>query len=69
MLGHAAMERFFITVKVECVHQLRYGSHAEAKLDIVHWIEDFYNQGRTHSSINYQTQAKVESASGLHKLA
>ena len=56
------MESFFKTLKVERVHQLRYETRAEARLDIVDWIEGFYNQRRLHSSIGYRTPAIVESS-------
>ena len=59
---NAAMESFFKTLKVERVHQLRYDTRALAKLDIVDWIEGFYNQQRMHSSIGYQTPVDAESS-------
>ncbi len=40
---NAAMESFFKSLKVERVHRLRYDTRAFAKLDIVDWIEGFYN--------------------------
>ncbi len=33
------MESFFKTLKVERVYQLRYATRAQARLDIVDWIE------------------------------
>ncbi len=56
------MESFFKTLKVERVHRLRYATRAEAKLDIVNWIEGFYNRQRRHSSIGYQTPVDVENS-------
>jgi putative transposase len=58
---NAAMESFFKTLKVERVHRTRYQTRAQAKLDIVDWIEGFYNRKRIHSSIGYRTPAAVES--------
>ncbi len=58
---NAAMESFFKTLKVERIHLLRYDTRALAKLDIVDWIEGFYNQRRMHSSIGYKTPVDVES--------
>jgi transposase InsO family protein len=58
---NAAMESFFKTLKVERTHLLRYDTRAHAKLDIVDWIEGFYNRRRMHSSIGYQTPVDVES--------
>jgi len=58
---NAPMESFFKTLKVERIHLLRYDTRAHAKLDIVDWIEGFYNRRRMHSSIGYQTPVDVES--------
>jgi transposase InsO family protein len=57
---NAPMESFFKTLKVERLHQRRYESRAEAKLDIVDWIEGFYNRKRLHSSIGYSTPLDAE---------
>jgi len=59
---NAAIESFFKTLKVERIHRIRYQSRAEAKLDIVDWIEGFYNRQRIHSSIGYKTPVDVESS-------
>jgi transposase InsO family protein len=59
---NAPMESFFKTLKVERIHQLRYETRAQARLDIVDWIEGFYNLERMHSSIDYQTPAAAESS-------
>ena len=58
---NAAMESFFKTLKVERIHPLRYNTSALAKLDIVDWIEGFYNRRRMHSSIGYKTPVDAES--------
>ncbi len=58
---NSPMESFFKTLKVERIHQLRYDTRALARLDIVDWIEGFYNQRRIHSSIGYKTPVDVES--------
>ena len=57
---NAAMESFFKTLKVERVHQLRYETRAAARLDIVDWIEGFYNHRRIHSSIGFRTPVDAE---------
>jgi transposase InsO family protein len=57
---NAPIESFFKTLKVERVYQLRYDTRAEARLDIVDWIEGFYNRQRMHSSIGYQTPVNAE---------
>ena len=57
---NAAMESFFKTLKVERVYQVRYSTRAQARLDIVDWIEGFYNRQRLHSSTGYRTPVAVE---------
>ena len=57
---NAAMESFFKTLKVERVYRVRYETRDQARLDIVDWIEGWYNQERLHSSIGYQTPAGFE---------
>ena len=58
---NAPMESFFKTLKVERVHHLRYQTRAQARLDIVNWIEGFYNRQRRHSAIGYQIPVAAES--------
>lgn len=48
---NAAVESFFKTLKVERIYQGRYETREQARLDIVNWIEGFYNRQRLHSSI------------------
>ena len=59
---NAAMESLFKTLKVERIYGLRYETRAQARLDIVNWIEGFYNQWRMHSSIGYKTPVSVEAS-------
>jgi transposase InsO family protein len=57
---NAAMESFFATLKVECVHDQRYVSFAEAKQDLFRYIEGFYNQRRRHSALDYLCPLEFE---------
>lgn len=57
---NSAMESFFKTLKVERIYRLRYRTRAEARLDIVEWVEGFYNRERIHSSIGYRTPVAME---------
>lgn len=57
---NAAMESFFKTLKVERVYQLRYETRALARLDIVDWIEGYYNRQRIHSSNGYRTPVHAD---------
>lgn len=57
---NSVMESFFKTLKVERVHRLQYASRSQARLDIVHWMEGFYNSRRLHSSIDFRSPADFE---------
>ena len=57
---NAAMESFFKTLKVERIYQVRYDTRAQARLDIVDWIEGFYNRVRMHTAIGYLAPATRE---------
>jgi len=47
---NAVIESFFKTLKVERVHQVRYETRDQARLDLVNWIEGFYNRQRIHGA-------------------
>lgn len=57
---NAAMESFFKTLKVEHVYQVQYESRAQARTDVVNWIEGFYNSQRLHTSIDFQVPNTLE---------
>jgi len=57
---NAPMESFFKTLKVERIYQTRYDTRAQARLDIVDWIEGFYNRQRLHSSIGFLAPVDYE---------
>jgi putative transposase len=57
---NSAMESFFKTLKVELIYSQRYATRAHARMDIVSWIEGFYNHQRLHSSIGYETPVNAE---------
>lgn len=50
---NAPMESFFKTLKVERIHQVRYDTRMKARLDIVDWIEDWYNRQRLHTASGF----------------
>jgi len=60
---NSAMESFFKTLKVERIYRHRYATRSLARLDIVAWIEGFYNHRRLHSSVGYKTPVAAESIS------
>ena len=57
---NSPMESFFKTLKVEWVNRVRYATRAQARLDLIDWIEGFYNANRLHSSINYLAPTSFE---------
>ncbi|AKM45661.1 integrase [Burkholderia contaminans] len=56
----APMESFFKILKVERIYQTRYETRAQARLDIVDWIEGYYNRQRMHTSIDYCIPVEYE---------
>lgn len=58
---NAMMESFFATLKAECATDL-YATRAEAKHDIIDYIEVWYNRQRRHSSLDYVSPAAFEAA-------
>lgn len=48
------IERFFRSLKEECVWQHRFVNFADAKRAIAQWIE-WYNTGRPHQSLGYKS--------------
>jgi len=56
---NSAMESFFKSLKTERVDGMRYMTRAQARTDIVDWIEGFYNRRRLHSAIGYRTPEAV----------
>lgn len=57
---NAPMESFFGTLKTERVHHRRYRTRAEARQDIFHYIEAFYNRKRRHSALGYMSPDQFE---------
>ena len=54
----ASFERFFRTIKEECIWHYNFKSLKEANNIISRWIA-FYNQERKHSALQYKTPAEV----------
>jgi putative transposase len=59
-LDNAPMESFFHTLKTERVHHRVYATRAEARRDLFHYIEGFYNPRRLHSALGYISPAQAE---------
>lgn len=58
----APMESFFKTLKVERIYQVRYDTRAQARLDIVDWIEGWHNRQRLHSANSFLAPVAWENA-------
>jgi len=52
--GNSVVERFFRSLKEECVWQKQFRNFAEAKTDVDAWISR-YNQERPHQTLKYET--------------
>jgi putative transposase len=57
---NAAAEAFFATLKRELVHRRRFATRAEARREIIRWIEGWYNARRLHSTLDYLTPNEKE---------
>lgn len=57
---NAVMESFYGSMKTECTHHRHYHSRSEARRDIFHYIEIFYNCERRHSTLGYRSPAIFE---------
>jgi putative transposase len=62
------IERFWRTLKYENFHIFKYKDFLSAKMGITKYIK-FYNEKRTHSSLNYKTPAKVFDLQNIKFLA
>jgi transposase InsO family protein len=52
---NAAAESWFGTMKRELAHRRRWTTRAEARRDLIRWIEGWFNTRRLHSSNNYRS--------------
>ena len=57
---NAVMERFFGSLKTERTDGENYKSHAQARADVIDYIENFYNKERLHSTLNYLSPDQYE---------
>jgi putative transposase len=56
---NAQAETFFSALKNERVHRTVYATHAQARRDVIAYIERFYNSRRRHSALNYRRPNEV----------
>lgn len=57
---NAVAERFFSTLTNELVHHQTYHTRNEASLEILAYIEGFYNRQRLHQSLGYLSPLEFE---------
>jgi transposase InsO family protein len=57
---NAVMERFFGSLKTERTDGKIYFTRAEAKADVISYIEEFYNKVRLHSALTYVSPMEYE---------
>lgn len=63
---NAAAESFFGTLKREHANRRRWATRADARRDLIRWIEGWYNQRRLHSSIGYNSPIEFEAIFNRH---
>lgn len=57
---NAAAEAFFGTLKRELANRRRWDTRADARRDLIRWIEGWFNTRRLHSSIDYNAPIEFE---------
>jgi putative transposase len=57
---NAVMERFFGTLKRECIARVRFSTHEEARTAIFEYVEVYYNRVRKHSTLGYLSPVQFE---------
>ena len=57
---NAVVESFFSSLKREWVQDRRYRTRVEARADIFHYIEIWYNRKRRHSTLGYLSPEEFE---------
>jgi putative transposase len=57
---NAAAESFFGTLKRELAHRRRWPTRADARRDLLRWIEGWFNTRRLHSTLDYNSPLEIE---------
>jgi transposase InsO family protein len=57
---NAAAESFFGTLKRELANRRRWPTRADARRDLMRWIEGWFNTRRLHSALHYRTPLETE---------
>lgn len=57
---NAVCERFFRSLKHECTEYQLYFTRQQARLEVIQYIEWFYNSKRLHSTLDYKSPLEFE---------
>jgi putative transposase len=57
---NAAAESFFGTLKRELANRRRWATRADARRDLMRWIEGWFNTRRLHSTLDYHSPLEIE---------
>lgn len=63
---NAAAESFFETLKRELANRRRWNTRADARRDLIRWIEGWYNRRRLHSTLDYNSPIEIENVYYRH---
>ncbi len=66
---NAVMERFFCSLKTECVNHEDYRSLDDVRQDVFKYIEIFYNRLRRHEALGYISPDEFEAVQAKPKVA
>jgi len=68
-LTRPVVESFFHTLKTEYTNEKRYSTRVEARIDVIDYIEMFYNSYRLHSSLGNENSNDFEKENIKKKVA
>ena len=57
---NALMESFFATLETELIDRHTFKTRDQARLELFHYLEGFYNPRRRHSALGYQSPERFE---------
>ena len=57
---NAMCESFFATLECELLDRRKFRTKAEARMAVFEFIEGWYNPGRRHSALGYQSPVNYE---------
>lgn len=61
---NASTQSVFKPLKVESIYRVRYETRAQARRDIVDWIQGYFNRRRRHTSIGFRSPVDYEATWG-----